>query len=403
MSGVWADLIGQWRAVAVLRRAVDGAEHAMTHAWLITGPPGSGRSTAAKAFAAALQCQWHGCGECQDCRTVLAGSHPDVTLVRTEKLSIGVDQIRELARRSAMTPRMRKWQVLVIEDADRITDYGANALLKSIEEPPPRTVWILCAPSSEDVIPTIRSRCRELRLVSPTDAAVAQLLISRDGVNPELAYEVARIAGGHVGKARGLARDLVARQAREALLKLPTQLDSVGACLQAAADIVAKSESEVKAEVAALNTRERAETEALYTAAKGGARSREAQSALKRLDEEQKAREKRLQRDRLDSALTELTTWYRDVLALQLGAVTIPPTAADLASDSDSDTDTEPPAAVAIINLSAYADLTAAAAATTPERTIASLDAILQARRAIESNVAPLLALEAMMLTLGGQ
>jgi DNA polymerase-3 subunit delta' len=334
---------------------------------------------------------------------VLAGSHPDVTLVRTEKLSIGVDQIRELARRSAMTPRMRKWQVLVIEDADRITDYGANALLKSIEEPPPRTVWILCAPSSEDVIPTIRSRCRELRLVSPTDAAVAQLLISRDGVNPELAYEVARIAGGHVGKARGLARDLVARQAREALLKLPTQLDSVGACLQAAADIVAKSESEVKAEVAALNTRERAETEALYTAAKGGARSREAQSALKRLDEEQKAREKRLQRDRLDSALTELTTWYRDVLALQLGAVTIPPTAADLASDSDSDTDTEPPAAVAIINLSAYADLTAAAAATTPERTIASLDAILQARRAIESNVAPLLALEAMMLTLGGQ
>jgi DNA polymerase-3 subunit delta' len=234
------------------------------------------------------------------------------------------------------------------------------------------------------VIPTIRSRCRELRLVSPTDAAVTELLINRDGVGPALAGEVARIAQGHVGKARGLARDPAEREARQALLSVPQRLTSVGACLQIAADIVSKAEAVVKAEVAALNARERAETELLYTAAKDGVKSREAQTALKRLDEEQKAREKRLRRDRLDAALTELITWYRDMLAVQLGAA-------------------KPDTAVDIINLPARADITTAAARTTPERTIRCLDAILQARRALDTNVSPLLAFEAMMLTLGGQ
>ena len=181
-SGVWAELIGQTAAVATLRRAVAGEPHAMSHAWLFTGPPGSGRSNAARAFAAALQCKSGGCGQCTACRTSLSGAHPDVTLVRTELLSIGVDEVRELVRRAAMSPTLGGWQVIVIEDADRVTERGADALLKSIEEPAPRTVWILCAPTPEDVVATIRSRCRLLTLQTPTISAVARLLETRDGV-----------------------------------------------------------------------------------------------------------------------------------------------------------------------------------------------------------------------------
>jgi DNA polymerase-3 subunit delta' len=297
-----------------------------------------------------------------------------------------------------MTPTKGHWQVLVIEDADRITDYGANSLLKSIEEPPLRTVWVLCAPSSEDVIPTIRSRCRELRLVSPTDAVVVDLLVNRDGISPSLAAEVARIAQGHVGKARGLANDPAEREARQLLLTVPTRLTSVGACLEAAGSIVSQAEMSAKAEAAALNTRERAETEALYTAAKGGVKSREAQAALRRLDEEQKAREKRLQRNRLDSALTELATWYRDVLAMQLDA-----TAPSATSNSATTPPPEQQPTVNIINLALRTGIAQMSASCKPEHTIRCLDAILQTRIAIESNVSPLLAFETMLLTLGNQ
>ena len=117
-SGVWSDLVGQERAVEVLRRAVMGEKNSMTHAWLLTGPPGSGRSNAARAFAAALQCEQGGCGVCNACRTSLSGAHPDVTLLRTEQLSIGVDEVRDLVRCAAMSPTLGRHQVIVVEDAD---------------------------------------------------------------------------------------------------------------------------------------------------------------------------------------------------------------------------------------------------------------------------------------------
>ncbi len=178
---VWADLVGQDRVVEVLRRAVAGEAHAMTHAWLITGPPGSGRSNAARSFAAALQCENGGCGTCNNCRTALSGAHPDVTLVRTEQLSIGVDEVRDLVRRAAMSPTLGRYQVIVVEDADRVTERGADALLKSIEEPAAKTVWLLCAPTPDDVVVTIRSRCRASSWPRPSTAAVAELLVRRDG------------------------------------------------------------------------------------------------------------------------------------------------------------------------------------------------------------------------------
>ena len=315
--GVWAELIGQTAAVATLRRAVAGEAHAMSHAWLFTGPPGSGRSNAARAFAAALQCSSGGCGTCRACRTSLSGAHPDVTLVRTELLSIGVDEVRELVRRAAMSPTLGRRQVIVIEDADRVTERGADALLKSIEEPAPRTVWILCAPTPDDVVATIRSRCRLLTLQTPTISAVARLLETRDGIEPELAAYAARVSQGHVGRARVLARDEGARNRRQQILQIPLQMHGLGACLAAAAQIIESSTGEAADATSELDAKERAALEEALGFGTKGARPRQAQAAIKELEDQQRARVKRFQRDAIDRTLTELTGFYRDVLNLQ--------------------------------------------------------------------------------------
>lgn len=374
--GVWAELIGQERVVATLRRAVEGERHAMTHAWLFTGPPGSGRSNAARAFAAALQCADGGCGACQACVTSLSGAHPDVTVVRTERLSIGVDEVRELVRRAAMAPTLGRYQVLIVEDADRVTERGADALLKAIEEPAARTVWLLCAPTADDVIVTIRSRCRRVDLRTPSEAAVAELLQRRDGVEPELAAFAARAAQGHVGRARALARNEAARQTRTDILRLPQQLGSLGQCLEAAAQVVKSTGDEAAGVTAELDAREQAElSEALGMGTKG-ARPRSAQAALGALADEQKLRAKRLQRDALDRVLTELTSYYRDVLVVQTEAGS------------------------PVINAEFIEPIRDLAAHSTPAQTLRRLDALLACRTALETNVAPLLAMEALMLGL---
>ncbi|MFY9934686.1 MAG: DNA polymerase III subunit delta', partial [Streptosporangiaceae bacterium] len=205
MTGVFADLPGQDAVVAQLRKAAAAASTvlagghpepgAMTHAWLFTGPPGSGRSVAARAFAAALLCDDAddgGCGDCACCHQVLAGTHADLLLVRPEGLSYGVKQTRDLVLRAAGKPTGGRWQIVLFEDADRCTEQAANALLKAIEEPAPQTVWLLCAPSAEDLVPTIRSRCRVVTLTVPSSAAVAQVLTERDGIEPAKALAAAR-------------------------------------------------------------------------------------------------------------------------------------------------------------------------------------------------------------------
>lgn len=381
VTGVWTDLIGQERVVATLRRAVaaraeGGNVHAMSHAWLFTGPPGSGRSNAARAFAAALHCPVGGCGECNTCVTTLSGAHPDVTVVRTEALSIGVDEVRELVRRAAMAPTLGRYQVLIVEDADRITERGADALLKSIEEPPPRTVWLLCAPNADDLVATVRSRCRKVDLATPRTDAVAELLRRRDGVDADLADYAARVAQGHVGRARALARSEDARQRRADILHLPSRLTSLGASLAAASQLVEAATAEASAVTAELDAREQtALAEALGMGTKG-MKPRNAQAALRELTEQQKARAKRLQRDALDRVLTELTSFYRDVLTLQTSA------------------------GVEVINAEQLDSISAIARNSSAERTVARLDAILAARTALETNVAPLLAMEALLIAL---
>ena len=387
---VFSDVVGQDAVVAELQQAAGAAaavlrgERAagMTHAWLFVGPPGSGRSVAARAFAAALLCPDGGCGHCPSCHQVHAGTHPDLLLVRPDGLSYGVKQTRSLVMRAAGAPSGGRWQVVLFEDADRATEQAANALLKAIEEPAPRTVWLLCAPSAEELVTTIRSRCRLVTLRTPPSAAVAEVLTARDGVDPGRALAAARAAQGHIGRARRLATDDEAARRRDEVLAVPARLTSVGAALAAAAALVKSAEAEAAASTAQLDEPER---EALRRAfgegstGKGVAKAvRGSAGAMNDLEARQKSRATRLKRDALDRTLLDLASFYRDVLALQVG------TGVELASSGHEQ------------------QVRALAGRSAPEATVRRIGAILACRDRLEVNVAPLLAVEEMALALAG-
>ncbi len=247
MTDVWRDVVGQESAVATLRAAAAGTG-SMTHAWLITGPPGSGRSNAARAFAAALQSA--GTDPVADERevaAVLGGTHPDVKVVATQKVTISIDEVRELIGHAQTSPARGRWRVIIIEDADRMAERTTNVLLKAIEEPPARTVWVLCAPSPQDVLVTIRSRCRGVALRIPPVEAVAELLHRRDGIDYDVALVAARAAQSHVGLARRLARDPQARERRTKVLSIARRIRGVGDAVLAAAELVEVAQSEASA------------------------------------------------------------------------------------------------------------------------------------------------------------
>lgn len=375
---VWDSLVGQRRTIAALQEAVTG--HGMTQSWLFTGPPGSGRSNAAVAFAAALQCPQGGCGSCHACHTVLAGSHADVRLIRTEKLSIGVDEVRDLVRRSALAPAGGRWQILIVEDSDRLTEQANNALLKAIEEPGDHTVWILCAPTVEDLLPTIRSRCRLVTLSTPTTAEVAGFLARADGVSEALASYSARASQGHIGRARALARDEATRNRRRDVVAIPGRLHHLGACMRAATELVEVAKEEADAITSELDAREKADLDASYGVVERGRRPREYGPALKRLEESQKTRAKRRHLDVIDRGLMDLVSVYRDAIALAAG-VRAP-----------------------LINEEIRADIERLVSAATPELNLQRVNAIFVAReQMLEFNVPPALALEAMMVALREQ
>jgi DNA polymerase III subunit delta' len=386
-GGVFEGLIGQDAVVAELRRAAAAAaailrgEQAtgMTHAWLFTGPPGSGRSVAARAFAAALLCPDGGCGHCPSCHQVRAGTHADLLLVRPDGLSYGVGQTRKLVLRAAGAPVGGRWQVVVFEDADRATEQAANALLKAIEEPAPRTVWLLCAPSAEELVTTIRSRCRLVTLRTPPSAAVAAMLAA-EGVDPGRALAAARAAQGHIGRARRLATDAEAAQRRDEVLAVPARLTGLGPAFTAAAALVKAAETEAAAITEELDLPER---EALRQAfgegstGKGVAKAiRGSAGAMRELEERQKSRATRLKRDALDRALLDLAAFYRDVLAVQLGAK------------------------VELTSAGHEREVADAAHKTSPIATIQRIEAIMACRERLELSVAPLLAVEEMALAL---
>ncbi|TCI96877.1 DNA polymerase III subunit delta' [Aeromicrobium sp. IC_218] len=380
---VWDELVGQEPVVEVLQRAVAAASSGgsgMTHAWLFTGPPGSGRSNAARAFAAALQCErGTGCGECHSCVTARAGSHPDITLISTQGLSIGTDQAREVVRAASLHPSSGRWQVLVVEDADRLTDQAANALLKAIEEPPPATIWMLCAPAVEDVIVTIRSRCRSVVLRTPPAAAVARLLVERDGIDAQAAREAAQASQGHVGRARALATKDEVRRRRREILDLAGSLRTPGSCLRAAATIHELAADHAKDLADSADAKELADLRAGWGVEERGKRPAGYAGALSALEKEQKRRRTRLSRDAIDGMLLDLLSLQRDVLAVQLGSVQDP---GDL------------------VNADVAGEVQTLARLGTAESTLRRVDAILECRESVAANAAPLLCLERMMLAL---
>jgi DNA polymerase-3 subunit delta' len=393
-NAVFRDLPGQDAVVEQLEKAAAAASAmlagqrpepgAMTHAWLFTGPPGSGRSVAARAFAAALLCPDGGCGDCACCHQVQAGTHADLLLIRPEGLSYGVKQTRDLVLRAAGQPTGGRWQIVLFEDADRCTEQAANALLKAIEEPAPRTVWLLCAPSAEDLVTTIRSRCRVVTLVVPASAAVAKVLVERDGIEPARALAAARAAQGHVGRARRLATDPSAAKRRADVLRVPLQATSLGPALSLAATLVRTAEDEAKAVTENMDEPERNALRQAFgegSTGKGVAKAmRGMAGAMKDLEDRQKSRATRVKRDTLDGALLDLAIFYRDILMLQLGADV------ELAN-----ADTE---------LANGATLRQVAAASTPESTLRRIQAIMHCRERLTLNVAPLLAVEEMTLSL---
>jgi len=396
---VWDDLVGQEKVAEQLDAAARDADalvtavatgtpppeaSKMTHAWLFTGPPGAGRNQAARAFAAALQCVSPdralggspGCGFCDGCHTALVGTHADVTTVAAVGTQILADDMRDTVRKSFTSPANGRWQIILVEDAERLNEKSANAVLKAVEEPAPRTVWLLCAPSIEDVLPTIRSRCRHLNLLTPSVDAVADMLVRREGIEPAVAAAAARATQGHVDRARRLATDPAARARRAAVLKLPLRVEEIGGALKAAQELVDAAAEDAKQLAEDMDGKETEELKAALGAVQGGRMPRGTAGVMKDLEDKQKRRRTRTQRDSLDLALTDLTGFYRDVLALQLGT------------------------RVALANADAEDVLERLARGGSPESTLRRIEAIAACRDALDRNVAPLLAVEAMAMAL---
>jgi DNA polymerase III subunit delta' len=392
---VWDALVGQDDVVHALKAAAAARDFgsgaspsasAMTHAWLFTGPPGSGRSVAARAFAAALQCtqpteEGPGCGECSGCRLTLAGTHPDVHPVVPEGLSISVSEMRAVVAEAARRPVVGSWQAMIIEDADRLTEAASNALLKVVEEPPRRTVFLLCAPSThpDDVAMTIRSRCRHLALRTPPADAIAAVLTG-EGAAPETAAWAAQASQGHVGRARRLVRDSDARARRAAVLAVPERVRSLRDCQEVADALIAAAESEAQTLTDGVDE---AEVDALRTALGAGGTgkgstgaARGMAGAVRELQLRQRSRATRAQRDALDRALIDLAGFYRDVLRRQSGS---------------AEGAAHPEVADSVGRV---------AALLSPAGALRRLEAVLACREAIDLNVKPRIAVEAMVANL---
>jgi len=385
MTSVFDDLEGQEHIIEILQGAVAASRtgeesQEMTHAWVFTGPPGSGRSSAAVAFAQALICPNNGCGTCSDCNAAKTSGHPDVEIIRTEGLSIKVEEVRELLTRVAWAPSMGGWRVVVMEDADRLTESAANALLKAIEEPGTRTVWLLCAPTLHDVLPTIRSRCRHLQLRTPSLEAVTNVLINRDKTAPGMADFAARVSQGHIGRAKYLATNESVRSNRKLIMQLPLQLGSLAAAFQAAQTLVDLATQEANL---SSDERDEKEIEKLQEAYGKGATGRGmaigGAKAVKELEKEQKSRSARMVRDSIDGALLDIATFYRDVMMVQLGN------------------------AESMINTDMRGKIESYGESHPEHSTILKINALMDARTNLARNAAPLVTCEALMCQLAGK
>lgn len=367
----WDAVWGQDEAVNALRTAASDPS-ALAHAWLITGPPGSGRSTLARAFGAALIAEP---GDTAAMNQVLAGTHPDMTALRTEGVIISIKEARALVERSYFSPSLGRYRVIVMEDADRMAERTSNVLLKALEEPPEQTVWVLCAPSDADLLPTIRSRVRVLRLREPSVTDVASLIVERTGVPADVAEESARHAQRHIGMAQRLATDDDARARRAETLSAVLAVRGISDAVEVAGHIVRLATDDAKALTATRDEEERRTLLRTLGVAEGAAVPPSVRGQLNALEDDQKRRATRSLRDGIDRVLTDLQSLFRDVVMLQYGR------------DGD------------LVNAERIDALRSLAAEWTPARTLGVLDRISDTRRNLEQNAAPLLALESLLIT----
>ncbi|MDA2987539.1 MAG: DNA polymerase III subunit delta' [Actinomycetota bacterium] len=382
----WSQVVGQNEAILTLQAAVADAEKltrgepgpAMTHAWLITGPPGSGRSLAATTFAASLVCAEGGCGQCQACRTAALGGHPDVYIEIPEGTEILLDHVRPLTQMAAQAPMSALWRVIVIEDADRLNDRAANHLLKSLEEPTPHTVWILCAPSRDDVLPTIVSRTRHVGLRTPDVEDITQMLIQDCGVDETTAKFCARASQGHIGRARALATDPETRERRQQCLRAPLNLRDLPSCVSVAGEVFDAASAVADARADRLDAQEDELLKSRFYA-EGvtrltGAMKRSHDSEAKELAKDQKRRRKRLVVDEVDRVLVDLIGLFRDVLIVQTDAQ------------------------ITLINEELRAQVEQMAAGSSLEQTVRRLEALEHERRVLFAGGSPRTVVEAAMV-----
>lgn len=368
---VWQELLGQPEAIEQLSRVVEDKDSGFQHSWLFTGPAGSGRSTLARAFAAALQCEANGCGVCTSCKLIAADAHPDVRMLVTDKVIISIEEVRQLVQFAALGSTLGEYRIVIIEDADRMTERTSNVLLKALEEPQPKTVWILCAPSAADMLPTIRSRTRNVVLRLPSIEEVAQLLVQRDGVKEELALASARQAQQHVGMARRLAMSADARKRRMDTLRELVGIKNLSGAMATAERLLAFAKKDAESSSEEKNQQERTKLLAAY-----GIEDEKIppnlRSEFRQLEENQKRRNTRALRDGIDRIFTDMESLFRDILSLQLGANS------------------------PLINQELAEEIELRASATSAENSIRVLEAISTARSRLEANVRDLVVLESL-------
>jgi len=375
-GAVWNDLLGQPEAIAQLEQAVRHRDRGVQHAWLLTGPPGSGRSNLAVAFAAALLCEEQGCGVCKSCRLVMTGAHPDVAVLSTEKVTISIDEVRSMVASSNFGSSMGRYKIMIIEDADRMAERSSNVLLKALEEPPAGTIWLLCAPSEADMLPTIRSRVRKVGLKVPSIEEVARILVERDGVDQKLALQVAAESQSHIGMARRLATSLDARNRRRDTLVSALAIKTVTDAVNTAERWLDIAKKDAEALTAERDDEEKAGLLRSMGIEAGAAIPAGLRTDIRQLEEAQKRRATRSLRDGIDRIMVDLLSLYRDVLSLQLATGS------------------------ALVNADLRPQLESLAVASSSAQTITKLDAIATARIRVDSNVQALLALEALAVTL---
>ena len=379
---VWDSLVGQKPVIDMLSRIAQGDPSQITQSWLICGPPGSGRSNMARAFAAALESPDHGMSAepTRVTQQVLAGTHPDVTVLTTNKVTIGIDQVREIITTSEQMPATAPWRIIIIEDVDRMLERTTNVLLKEIEEPAEHCIWLLCAPSAQDVLPTIRSRTRIVNLAVPSTQTVAGFLTSTTNVEPKIAQRAARLAEGHIGIAKLYATDERVMSDRDELVVGVLNLARASDAVLLAGNLIDNAKAQAEADANRITAGQEAEFRRINGLAPSDRIPPKLRGAFNQIAKKDDVKRlvTRRTRDVLDRALNSIASIYRDVAVLQNNA-------------EDS---------VGLINLENRSSITELSVRLNRSGAVTRLDEVAHARKRLAGNGNPLLVFESLFCAL---